>query len=236
MRTFQEIYDFCRNDRTYRTYYDVPEQFHCTHRQYKYYYHEVYNGQCRAGTFLFHQRCVQLERFLQGQSEDYYFHVFPFSFEEADRQKYEDFLIHIVAHIKERGVQICFTHPYTGDDVYFTARSHRPFNKEGLIGEVKTYIEKRLLLPPGRYRNLQVEYKIPKEKFPQWYKAYKERVHLAEEQEYWAMIEKYQPDDRISYEDSYNLLAASGVFFDFNCDEYERDQMTEEFMDMCNRK
>lgn len=30
MRTFQEIYDFCRNDRTYRTYYDVPDQFACT--------------------------------------------------------------------------------------------------------------------------------------------------------------------------------------------------------------
>lgn len=49
------------------------------------------------------------------------------------------------------------------------------------------------------------------------------------------MIEKYQSDNRMSYEDSYNQLAASGMFFDFNCDEYERNQMTEEFMDICNR-
>lgn len=235
MRSLQEIYDFCRNDRTYRAYYDVPNQFACTHEQYKYYYHNVRNGQCRGGTFLYHQRCVQLERFLRGQKQDFYIHVFPHSYEEANRQKYEDFLIFIVAHVEEHGVHIHFTHPYTGEDIYFIARSHRPFSKEGLIGEVKAYIEKYLLLPPGRYRDLQVEHKIPKEKFPRWYKAYKERVHDAEEQEYWAMIEKYQPDNRINYEDSYNLLAASGIFFDLNCDDYERDEMTQEFMNLCNR-
>ena len=49
------------------------------------------------------------------------------------------------------------------------------------------------------------------------------------------MIEKYRPDNRISYEDSYNLLAASGMFFDLNCDVYERDELTEEFMNLCNR-
>lgn len=235
MRTFQEIYDFCRNDRTYRTYYDVPDQFACTQKQYRYYYHDVRGGQCRRGTFLFHQRCVQLERFLRGLRQDFYLHIFPHSYKEADRQKHEDFLIFIVAHVEERGVHVKFTHPYTGDDIYFIARSHRPFNKEGLIGEVKAYIDKHLLLPPGRYRDLQVEYKIPKEKFLGWYKTYKERIHIAEEQAHWDMIEKYQPDNRMSYEDSYNLLAASGMFFDFNCDEYERNQMTEEFMDICNR-
>lgn len=235
MRTFQEIYDFCRNDRTYRTYYDVPDQFACTQKQYRYYYHDVRGGQCRGGTFLFHQRCVQLERFLRGLRQDFYLHIFPHSYKEADRQKHEDFLIFIVAHVEERGVHVKFTHPYTGDDIYFIARSHRPFNKEGLIGEVKAYIDKHLLLPPGRYRDLQVEYKIPKEKFLGWYKTYKERIHIAEEQAHWDMIEKYQPDNRMSYEDSYNLLAASGMFFDFNCDEYERNQMTEEFMDICNR-
>lgn len=235
MRTFQEIYDFCRNDRTYRTYYDVPDQFACTQKQYRYYYHDVRGGQCRRGTFIFHQRCVQLERFLRGLRQDFYLHIFPHSYKEADRQKHEDFLIFIVAHVEERGVHVKFTHPYTGDDIYFIARSHRPFNKEGLIGEVKAYIDKHLLLPPGRYRDLQVEYKIPKEKFLGWYKTYKERIHIAEEQAHWDMIEKYQPDNRMSYEDSYNLLAASGMFFDFNCDEYERNQMTEEFMDICNR-
>lgn len=235
MRTFQEIYDFCRNDRTYRTYYDVPTQFACTQKQYRYYYYDVRQGQCRVGTFIFHQRCIQLERFLCGRRQDYHFHVLPYFYEEADRQKQEDFLIYIVAHIKEHGVSIRFTHPYTGNDIYFTARSHRPFNKEGIISEVKTYIDKHLLLPPGRYRDLQVEYKIPKEKFPGWYKAYKERLHDAEEQEHWAMIEKYRPDKRISYEDSYNLLAASGIFFDLNCDDYERDELAGEFMNLCNR-
>lgn len=235
MRTFQEIYDFCRNDRTYRTYYDVPDQFACTQKQYRYYYHDVWGGQCRGGTFLFHQRCVQLERFLHGQKQDLYIHVFPHSYEETDRQKQEDFLIFIVAHVEKYGVRICFTHPYTGDDIHFIARSHRPFNKEGLIGEVKAHIEKHLLLPPGRYRDMQVEYKIPKEKFPGWYKTYKERAHDATEQKHWAMIEKYRPDNRTSYEDSYNLLAASGMFFDLNCDVYEQDELTEEFMSLCNR-
>lgn len=235
MRTFQEIYDFCRNDRTYRTYYDVPTQFACTQKQYRYYYYDVRKGQCRAGTFIFHQRCVQLERFLRGQRQDYHFHVLPYSYEEANRQKHEDFLIFIVAHVEECGVHVKFTHLYTEDDIYFIARSHRPFNKEGLIGEVKAYIDKHLLLPPGRYHDLQVEYKIPKEKFPRWYKTYKERVHDAAEQKHWAMIEKYRPDNRISYEDSYNLLAASGMFFDLNCDVYERDELTEEFMSLCNR-
>lgn len=235
MRTFQEIYDFCKNDRTYRTYYDVPDHFACTQKQYKYYYYNVREGQCRVGTFIFHQRCVQLERFLHGQRQDFHLHVFPYSYEEADRQKYEAFLIYIIAHIAEQGVRISFTHPYTKKDIHFTARSHRSFNKEGIIGEVKAYINKYLLLPSGRYHDLQVKYEVPKENFPEWYKTYKERVHIAEEQEYWAMIEKYQSDNRMSYEDSYNLLAASGMFFDFNCDEYERNQMTEEFMDICNR-
>ena len=180
MRTFQEIYDFCKNDRTYRTYYDVPDHFACTQKQYRYYYHDVRGGQCRGGIFLFHQRCVQLERFLRGLRQDFYLHIFPHSYKEADRQKHEDFLIFIVAHVEERGVHVKFTHPYTGDDIYFIARSHRPFNKEGLIGEVKAYIDKHLLLPPGRYRDLQVEYKIPKEKFLGWYKTYKERIHIAE--------------------------------------------------------
>lgn len=235
MRTFQELYDFCRNDRTYRTYYDVPEQFACTQKQYRYYYYDVREGQCRVGTFIFHQRCVQLGRFLCGQRQDYHFHILPYSYEEADRQKQEDFLIYIVAHIEKHGVRIRFTHPCTGNDIHFTARSHRPFNKEGLIGEVKAYIDKHLLLPPGRYRDLQVEYKVSKEKFSGWYKIYKERVHDAAEQEYWAMIEKYRPDKRISYEDSYNMLAASGMFFDLNCDDYERDELTGEFMNLCNR-
>lgn len=63
--------------------------------------------------FHFHQRCVQLERFLHGQRQDFHLHVFPYSYEEADRQKYEAFLIYIIAHIAEQGVRISFTHPYT---------------------------------------------------------------------------------------------------------------------------
>lgn len=166
MRTFQEIYDFCRNDRTYRAYYDVPNQFACMQKQYKYYYDNVRNGQCRGGTFIYHQRCVQLERFLRGQKQDFYIHVFPHSYEEADRQKYEDFLIFIVAHVEEHGVSIRFTHPYTGEDIHFIARSHRPFSKEGLIEEVKAYIENIFYYLRDDTGTCKSSIKFPKKNFP----------------------------------------------------------------------
>ena len=30
-------------------------------------------------------------------------------------------------------------------------------------------------------------------------------------------------------------IAASGIFFDLNCDEFERDEITEQFVRLCNK-
>lgn len=42
-------------------------------------------------------------------------------------------------------------------------------------------------------------------------------------------------DTEIGWEDCYDLLEASGAFFDLGCDEFERDDITEQFYNLCNR-
>ncbi len=240
-KTFQQIYDFCKLDATYNAYYTIPDHFKCKSReQYRYYYNKLGSrGQCRAGTYIYSQAMNQLGRFLKKQQTDFYFHINEETFEEIDYQKFEGPTIYIVAHIRNTGVQIQYTHPfrYRNEDywVFFTARSHNKFDKQGLIDEVQSHFNKKLLFPPGRYRNLQVEHRIPKEKFTDWYRhEYKWKQQRKHEQEYWNMLEEYSSDDSISFDDCYDLLQASGAFFDFNADEYERDEMTDMFYRMCN--
>jgi hypothetical protein len=178
MKTFQQIYDFCRLDATYNAYFNIPGQFECTVRKiYKYYHGNLGRGHSRSGTYIYSQSQRQLERFLKGQRQDFHIHVDPETYEPIDYQESEGQTIYIVAHIRRNGVLVGFNHPFesrcnTGS-IYFTARSHRNYDAPGLIEEVKRYIEKNLLFPPGRYRDLQLEYKVPKERFAGWYKAYK---------------------------------------------------------------
>ena len=66
-RTFQEIYDFCRTDDTYRSYFEASDESRITGaRARKYYYGDIRRGQCRVGTFIYCQSMRQLERFLEG--------------------------------------------------------------------------------------------------------------------------------------------------------------------------
>lgn len=238
MRTFQEIYDFCHMDDTYRTYFQVPDEFHITdHRTRKYYYGDIRHGQCRLGTFIYCQSMTQLERFLCGAKQDYYIHLNPQTCKEVSLR--DEMPIHwavyVVAHVREYGVRFELEHPLHDGWTYFTARSHRPFTKEGIIAEVKAYIDEYILLPSGRYRDLQLEYMIPKEQFPAWYRQYKKDLHAQAECEHWEMVDKYRRKDELTYEDARDLLAVSGIFFDLNCDEFEREEMTEVFVKLCNR-
>ncbi|GAB6119614.1 hypothetical protein [Dysgonomonas termitidis] len=241
--TFQQIYDFCLLDAAYNAYFNIPDQFKCKSRnQYRYYYNNLSSrGQSRAGTYIYSQSMRQLERFLNKQQQDFYFHINEETFEEVDYQKFEGKTIYIVAHIRGNGVQIEYNHPYKcsyeQDRIWFIPRSHNRFDKQGLIKEVQNHINTKLLFPPGRYRELQEEYRIPKEKFVDWYRhEYKWSQERKHEQEHWDMIEKYTPDNSVSFEDSLDLLRASGMFYDFGIDdEYEQEEMADQFMRMCNR-
>lgn len=237
-RTFQEIYDFCRLDFTYRSYFQIPSDLYCPPAQKRYYYGSVRNGQSRAGTFIYCQSQRQLERFMKGAKDSFHIHIDPKTYKKVDFQRFQGHTVYIVARIKEKGVHISFNHPFVtcwnADDIYFTPRSHRPFNMDGLIAQVRAYIEKHLLFPPGRYHDLQLEHQIPKNLFPGWYKQYKKEQHIQAEYEHWEMVDMYRHKDDISFEDAYNLLAASGMFFDLNCDELEREELTEKFVRICN--
>lgn len=234
--TTQQIYDFCLLDRTYQEYYNIPDQFKCkSKRELMYYYNHLDRWHTRSGTFIFHQRCKQLERFLGGGKEDFYFHVFPDTYQIADRQKYDEFLIYIVAHIREKGVIIEFTHPYTGERIHFIARSHQPYNEAGLTNDVKAYISKHLLLPEGRYRDLQVEHKIPKEKFVSWYKQYKKDLEFQQLLDNEYLEQTYRPVYRMDHQEAYKTLESYGIFDDFESDDFERDDMAQQFMEMCNK-
>ena len=79
-RTFQEIYDFCRTDDTYRSYFEASDESRITGaRARKYYYGDIRRGQCRVGTFIYCQSMRQLERFLEGAS----FRQIAFSFNSS---------------------------------------------------------------------------------------------------------------------------------------------------------
>lgn len=237
-RTFQEIYDFCRSDLTYRSYFEIPSDLYCPPAWRSYYYGPVRNGQSRAGTFIYCQSQRQLERFMEGSRDSFHIHINPQTYEKVDYQTFEGHTIYIVARIGENGVLVHFNHPFATcwhqDDIYFTPHSHRLFTIDGLIAEVRAYIEKHLLFPPGRYHDLQLEYQILKKKFPGWYKQYRKEQHRQAEYEHWEMVDMYRHKNDISFEDARNLLAASGMFFDFNCDEFEREELTEQFVRICN--
>lgn len=237
-RTFQEIYDFCRSDLTYRAYFEIPNELYCPPAQRSYYYGTVRNGQSRAGTFIYCQSQRQLERFMEGSRDCFHVHIDPQTYKEVDYQTFEGYTIYIVARIGEYGVRLHFNHPFAtcwnSDGIHFIPHSHRRFNTEGLIAEVRAYIEKHLLFPPGRYRDLQLEHQIPKELFPGWHKRYKKEQHEQAEYEHWEMVDRYRHKNDISFEEARNLLAASGIFFDLNSDEFEREELTEQFVRICN--
>ena len=49
------------------------------------------------------------------------------------------------------------------------------------------------------------------------------------------MVDRYRHRRDITYGEARDMLAASGIFFDLNCDEFERDEITEQFVRLCNK-
>lgn len=246
MKSFQQIYDFCRNDAIYNVYYNIPDSFVCKSRhQYQYFYGTLIKerGISRAGTILYGAARKQIKGFLGGIKEDYYIHVCQKTFEIVDYHNFEGQTIYIRAHVGKNGVYIEYDHPYRSpykDErlIWFTPRSHLPFNERGIVIEAKKHFYKNHLFPAGRYQDLQLEYEIPKERFVEWYKTeYLWRKKIAEDAEYLDMLEYYStpPPPETTWEECNDLLRASGIFYDFNCDEIEEYDMTDRFYDMCNR-
>ena len=237
-RNFQEIYDFCKSDGTYRSYFEASDGSRITDaRSRRYYYGDIRRGQNRTGTFLYCQSMRQLERFLGGAGQDYYIHLDPVTCREVSRQDgmYPHPTVYVAVHIRERGVMFELGHPLHQGWVYFTARSHRPFTREGIITEAKAYVDRHILLAPGRYRDLQMKYMVSRKKFPEWYRQYKKELHGRAESEHRDMAGRYLHGNDITREEARDILAASGIFFDLNCDGFERDGITDEFVKLCNR-
>jgi len=245
-KTLQQIYDFCLLDPTFNFYFNIPDHFACkTREQYKYYYGNLGSrGLSRSGTFLYHQSLMQLYRFMglkpDWNADSLLFFIDAVSFEMADRDKYEypHELIYIRVHIRRKGAEISFSHPFNRMlDVTYVSRSHHPYTPEGIRLDVIEYINKNLLYPPGRFRDLQLEHKVVKKDFIDWYKSYKIRMAYLAEDEHWSMVEKYSKKPQYTdYDEAYWLLSAHGIFQDFGYDtEGERDELTEEFMNLCNR-
>lgn len=236
MRTLQEIFDFCHSDATYRAYYDIPAPFRCDQHQYRYFHGCLSNGRSRGGSFIFRQSRIQLERFLGSDRTDFYFHINPSSGQIVDRQRHKGPAVYVVVHIGGYGVDISLSHPFNGpfDNAgnVFRARSHRPFTVEGLRDEAVAYLRKHILFAPGYYYELQMRYRISKTDFIPWYRNYQAKQHQIAEEQHQDMLEKYR---RITYGDARRILVASGIFEDFNCDEAERDQLTDDFVQHYNQ-
>jgi hypothetical protein len=190
----------------------------------------------------------ELERFMGDTSPNFHIHVDRLTYEIIDRETHDFDLyerLYITTSIGRCGVRIEFNDPFckTMERFSFLARSHRRYDEKGVVEEVKAYIEKNMLFPEGRWRNLQIACKVRKEDFSGWYKnIFKKAVKEKEISDYEDMIEKYTPKKEnperefLDYEEAENILSCAGVFFDFGIDdEFSRDELICEFMELCNR-
>ena len=210
------------------------------------------------GTFIYCQSMRQLERFLEGARQDHYIHVDPPACREVSLKDdmFPGQTAYIVVHVRRQGVQIEIEHPLHGGWVHFTARSHRPFTREGIIAALipgafglSYAASNRALLSYREWfrkisysaarrpsdTELQLEHMVSKEQFPAWYRQYKMRLHDRAEAEHRDMVDRYRHRNDLTYGEARDMLAASGIFFDLNCDEFERDEITEQFVRLCNK-
>lgn len=249
-KSFQEIYDFCKTDATYRAYYNLPVWPHdfSSREKYDYYYRSFApRGLSRAGTFMYCQGQRQLCRFLGVEGLDtpqmvVFADWYQGKIERVDRRTYchlgwRAFAIH--ARIDEKGVYIWFEHPIdrNKDSIRFVARSHRLYDEDGVFAEAMAYIEKHLLLPKGRYRDLQLKARIEKERFWTWYKTYREDEKRNAALRHEIMLDSYRKKERdpMTYAECYTMMAQLGLFEELGADRYERYELATELCDIMNR-
>lgn len=246
-RNFQEIYDFCKMDATFRAYHDLPcwASEYPSRKKYDYYHREFApRNVSRAGTFLYHQAWKQLCRFL-GWKDTNSFCIYVErtneGFREVDYKYYHSHFARtfvVFGRLSENGVIIHFDHPFdwNKEKIRFIARSHRPFTKEGVFAEAIAYIDKHILFPKGRYRDLQLWAGKTKDEFVRWYKRYRENEKEEAEARHRAMLDRYRKHrDPMSYLECYALLASCGLFEDVGADRFERHELASEFCDIMNR-
>ena len=153
---------------------------------------EIYDFCNSESTFKKHS---DLERFLQGQIRDYYFYVDRSSLQPVNPKKFLGDTIFIVSNIEKDGVEIYFTNPLQPDHyskwLSFTARSQRQYIIQNIVEEVSDFIHKNILFSPGRYRDLQILYNVPKEQFVAWYIEFKKAEKLTAIFEHAKMLDMY---------------------------------------------
>jgi hypothetical protein len=148
------------------------------------------------------------------------------TFETTGNNPHNGLGLLVSATIAGSGVEIEFSEPFLGPYEYrycrFEAQSDRPYSTDGVIDEVRAYCERHFLLPPGRYRDLQIEQRWPKRNFIERYKLYREAVAEENERQHRGMLHKYAHARFISDEEAYRRLDNVGIFDNLDCDEDER--------------
>ncbi len=240
IKTFKEIRDFCRTDGGYREYYDVPTPAQCTREQWERYYKDRGDGTTYCGTELFGRSQERLAEFLGQEPPHILLTLDIRTFEIVAENPYNGLGLTVNARVSGDGVKVEFSEPFIGPYHHrtcsFAPTSDRPFSAEGVIAEVRAYCDEHLLLPPGRYRDIQIERRWPKTVFVNHYRLYREAVALEENGRHRAMLDRYAHARFMSDEQAYLRLSAEGVFDALNCHDEEQLQMAEEFAEGHNRE
>jgi hypothetical protein len=162
------------------------------------------------------------------------------TFETTGNNPHNGLGLLVSATIAGTGVEIEFSEPFLGPYecryCRFEARSDRPFSAQGVIAEVKAYCERHFLLPPGRYRDLQIEQRWPRRNFIERYRHYREQMAEENERQHRGMVRKYSHARFIIDEYAYRRLDNVGIFDDLNCEEDERLIAAEAFAGDYNKR
>ncbi len=239
-RTFKEIRDFCLTDGEYRAYYDVPEQSKCTREQWEHFYADRGDGTTYRGTVLYGRSQERLVQFL-GQEPPHILLILDIrTFEAVDENPNNGLGLTVSAKVEGSGVEIGFSEPFIGPYHHprcrFVPVSDRLFSAEGVAAEVQAYCNEHILLPPGRYRDMQIEQRWPKRSFVELYNIHKKMLSLEDERQHRKMLDRYAHARFITESQAYRHLDAEGIFDGLNCDEDERLLMAGQFAENYNRE
>ncbi len=238
-RTFKEIRDFCIADREYREYYDVPEPSRCTREQWDLYHRDRGDGTTYCGTVLYGRSQERLGRFLGQEPPHILLTLDIRTFEVVDENPHNGLGLTVSARVSGFGVKVEFSEPFLGPYRHrtccFTPVSNRPFSHEGVVAEVKAYCDEHLLLPPGRYRDIQIDRRWPKRHFRELYRKYREMEVSENERRHEEMLTRYAHDRFITDEQAYLQLSAEGMFSDMHGYDEEQLGLAEEYAEDHNR-